>query len=62
MVPSLNEFWASFFKIGLAEAYPTNSKPVKIEIRIFITRENPTPPSGFREVQRINRGDNCVIR
>ena len=27
----------------------------------FIACENPTPPSWFREVQRISRGDNCVI-
>ena len=31
---------------------PTTNKPMTIEISTFIARENPTPPSCFREVQR----------
>ena len=42
-------------------SHPTTNKPIKIEISTFIAWENPTPPSWFREVQRISRGDNCVI-
>ena len=38
-----------------------NQQSYKIGISNFIRRENLTPLSRFREVQRISRGYNCVI-